>query len=263
MLENRCFLYRPGHAICKAIEAYPLSQIKLARPVLDIGCGDGWTVSCWYKDKIDMGIDLHEANPELAIKTGFYEDARVEDATVLNFPDGSFNSILSICAIEHIPDLEKVLKRVHALLRNNGVFVFTVPNKNLGDMLFTTVVLKKLKLNRLAEKYAGSKNRRSQHFHMYNGEEWKNILLKAGLATERCSKIFPRRGVILWSFLNSVLFKTIFLPFRIVRGLKIRLVDNFLRSIYSKVFAPFVEKTALNQDSLQGGYLLIIARKKS
>ena len=45
-------------------------------------------------------------------------------ATELPFPDGTFSRVWSQAVIYHVPDKRSVLKEVHRVLENGGIFVF-------------------------------------------------------------------------------------------------------------------------------------------
>jgi len=68
-------------------------------------------------------------------------------------PDESFSTVMSYSVLEHIEDLEPVLKEVHRLLKTNGKFYVTLPT-NLFDR-FSNVYqfLTVLGLKGLAESY--------------------------------------------------------------------------------------------------------------
>jgi SAM-dependent methyltransferase len=47
----------------------------------------------------------------------------------LPFADASFDSVLSVQSIEHVPDPERVLEEVRRVLRPDGVAMFVTPNR--------------------------------------------------------------------------------------------------------------------------------------
>ena len=58
---------------------------------------------------------------------------RVEDVTTLSFGDGTFDAILSLDVLEHVPDYTRALAEFARVLRPGGVVVFTVPFYDAQD----------------------------------------------------------------------------------------------------------------------------------
>ena len=95
-----------------------------AGTILDLGCATG-NYSAALKE---LGYDVKGAdvNPEYVRKSkerGI--DAVVIDDTV-PFPDKSFDTVICFEVIEHVPDVQKLLKEAKRLARKN--VLFTTPN---------------------------------------------------------------------------------------------------------------------------------------
>ncbi len=260
MLEERFYLYRPWIPICKSIEAEVIGALELAPPVLDIGCGNGLFASFCFKEKIDCGLDYDRNAIEEAKERDVYERLEVADARSLPFKDETFQTIVSICAVEHIPQLEKVLLNIRRVLKNGGQFIFTVPSEGFGDFLFGSTLLRTFGLKRLADKYGDKKNKKSGHLHIHSPSIWRKLLKNIGFDADSIDYIFPKEAVFLWSFFHSLPFKILFLPFRPFRRLNIRPVDNILRTILKNSLSNWIEKRSRPYPS-GGGYLLIKAKK--
>jgi len=260
MLDNRFYLYRPWIPICKAIEAGIVKGLELEPPVLDIGCGNGLFGTYCFREKIDCGLDYDENAVKEARERGTYKKVEAADARELPFKDNSFKTVISVCALEHIPELNKVLDGISRVLVKGGRLVFTVPSEEFGDFLFGSRLLRIFGLRKIAKRYGDNKNSKSDHFHIYPPLEWRDILEKKGFSIESIDHIFPKEAVFLWSFFHSFPFRIIFLPFRLLRDLRIRLVDNILRAILTGLLSCWIEgKTA--RYPKDGGYLIIQARK--
>ena len=52
---------------------------------------------------------------------------RSEDVTALSFGDGTFDAVVSLDVLEHVPDHRRALAEFARVLRPGGVLVFTVP----------------------------------------------------------------------------------------------------------------------------------------
>ncbi len=102
--------------------------------VLDLGCGNG-TTAIWlvgYSGCHATGIDLSGVRVDNANAARERQDPGLRDrlafekasATELPFPDGTFSRVWSQAVIYHVPDKRSVLKEVHRVLENGGIFVF-------------------------------------------------------------------------------------------------------------------------------------------
>jgi len=260
MLEDRFYLYRPWIPVCKSIEAGVIKSLKLTPPVLDIGCGNGLFAKFSFNQKIDVGLDYDKNAVEEAEKSGVYNDVRLGDAQSIPLTKDTFNTVVSVCALEHIPGLNEVLSSVYKVLKRGGRFIFTVPSEEFGTFLFGARLYRLLGARGLAERCAEVKNRKSGHIHIYSPEKWKEILRGQSFEAESIDHIFPKEAVFLWSFFHSIFFRTAFLPFRLFRDLNIKAVDNTLRFILKSLLSGWIEKRTGRYES-SGGYLLITAKK--
>jgi ubiquinone/menaquinone biosynthesis C-methylase UbiE len=92
--------------------------------VLEVGCGQGHLTRALFARGIDIvGID---ANPEAAdiAASGLVRHMKAE---ALDFADASFDEVISVHAIEHIPLLEQALAEMARVLRPGGQAVFVYP----------------------------------------------------------------------------------------------------------------------------------------
>ncbi|MHC5374174.1 class I SAM-dependent methyltransferase [Enterococcus sp. LJL120] len=100
------------------------------KTVLDLGCGYGW--HCIYAAehgaKAVVGVDLSEKMLAVArSKTHFanvrYEQNSIEEA---DFPEDTFDVVLSSLAFHYVEDFAAVAKNVHRYLKPGGEFIFSV-----------------------------------------------------------------------------------------------------------------------------------------
>lgn len=92
--------------------------------VLEVGCGRGHLTRRLAEAGVDIvGIDVNPKAAELA-GTDRVLTMRAED---LAFPDDSFDAVLSVHAIEHIPDLTGALAEMARVLRPGGRALFVYP----------------------------------------------------------------------------------------------------------------------------------------
>ena len=102
--------------------------------LLDIGCGSGlyFPPLAGAADRI-VGIDfspemIKAANRLVEEKELDNIELFVGSAEELPFPDGSFDGVLGIDVLHHIPDLHKAMTEVRRVLRPGGRFASIEPN---------------------------------------------------------------------------------------------------------------------------------------
>ena len=133
----------PGTDLFQAGFAIHISRYEFARKIisshgikgklLDVGCGTGYGTSflCDYLPLKVTGIDNNDGAIKFAKKN--YARKRLMfkkmDAQELKFPKNFFDSVISLELIEHLEKPEKLLRGVRKILRKNGVFVVSTPNK--------------------------------------------------------------------------------------------------------------------------------------
>jgi SAM-dependent methyltransferase len=176
----------PVHrALIRVLENRHFAELSLEHPVLDIGCGDGHYAAVAFPDGIDVGIDVTEEIVAEARRNGPYVRVEAASGTELPYPDAAFRTVVSNCVIEHIPDIEAVVREVSRVLTPGGRFIFSVPNDGFTDMLFTVRALKRIGLGGLAATYGRWWNRHAVHFHLDAPETWRERLARYGLIVDR------------------------------------------------------------------------------
>jgi SAM-dependent methyltransferase len=91
--------------------------------VLDLGCGTGHS---WREllPRESVGLDR---DPEVLAGQG--RETVAADMRALPFPSDSFDGVLSVQSIEHVPDPERVVGESRRVLRAGGVAIFVTPNR--------------------------------------------------------------------------------------------------------------------------------------
>ncbi len=109
------------------IPYFPLSPL-----ILEIGTGQGLGaifLAERLKDSSFIAIDNEHDMVKAAIqnvkKKGLQERIRVEwgDALALNFPDKSFDAVICITVLHHVPHYEKAIIEAARVLKPEGVFM--------------------------------------------------------------------------------------------------------------------------------------------
>lgn len=99
------------------------------KTILDAGCGKGrFSRMMAQKGAEVTGIDLSEGLLREAKKsgTGIYLQS---SATALPFPDNTFDCVLSVEVIEHVPDVEKSIIEMVRVLKKGGRIIIIDKNK--------------------------------------------------------------------------------------------------------------------------------------
>lgn len=121
---------RGREAMQRALSSLHLSGLR----VLDIGCGIG-QMAVWMAKQgahvtaIDVGPDLIDAARQVASLNSVSVDFRVGNATALEFADASFDAVVGMAILHHLPVdiLDACMEEVRRVLRPDGVAVFFEP----------------------------------------------------------------------------------------------------------------------------------------
>jgi SAM-dependent methyltransferase len=173
----------------------------LERPILDIGCGEGLFAKIVFDGKIDTGIDPDGRELQRARELGAYDELLQCYGNLIPKPDGSYRTIISNSVLEHIPDLEPVLREAHRLLAPGGRFYFTVPSENFDRYTVGNTFLSALGMRGQAERFRKFFNKFWRHYHYYTLDGWKELAARCGFAVVDGYTYNPRRTAILDDFL--------------------------------------------------------------
>lgn len=95
--------------------------------ILDFGCGSGIFVS----ELQEKGYDVHGVDISAeAIKFGELRGIKnlsIQDSHRLDFPDASFDVVLSLDVLEHLEDESWAIREVYRILKPGGKFMVMVP----------------------------------------------------------------------------------------------------------------------------------------
>lgn len=128
--------------------------------VLDIACGDGFgTDIIAARDVTITGADIVEEVIESAKQIRLKRDNmnfEVQDVLNLTYADSTFDVILSMETIEHIPDEDRYLEETRRVLKAGGRLILSTPQNSFGAVPFNGIHLKEYSLDelkRLVSKY--------------------------------------------------------------------------------------------------------------
>lgn len=120
----RCIL--PNNDSICGIKVTPLAEDRFTRVqnqvnagdyILDIGCGDNRFIKR-HKERGGTGIGIDIAPNKFA-------DIEVNDTKKLNFPDNTFDDIVLIATINHIPTRELTIRESFRCLKPGGKIIIT------------------------------------------------------------------------------------------------------------------------------------------
>lgn len=229
------FRGRELEAIARYTINNPLSSGKC---VLDLGCGEGNIGSIVF-NKIDVGLDVSFADALKASGCNTYKGIVTAEAGDIPFKDRAFDVIFSNSVIEHIKNMDKVLREVSRVLVKGGLFIFTVPSDK-----FTQYISMGLG-GRL---YANLRNRQLSHFNLLSEYEWHERLKFLSFSVIYKDSYLSEEEIAWWDKACIIL--------RLTRN--IAFVRNMLKD---KLYNQAKNLLGKNQVKAWGAALLIVARK--
>ena len=181
-------------AIPRAAECRLFAELHLDGPVLDIGCGDGTFVQALRPAHRWVGIDPAVEPLSEAREAAAYWSLAVAEGGVLPFRDGAFASVVSNSTLEHIPDVQPVLREMYRVLRPGGAFVVSFPSELFYDYHFGTAAMTRLRLKPLAWAYRRWVQRIARVHHADPPDVWRARLERLGLTVESWRYYLSRRN---------------------------------------------------------------------
>jgi ubiquinone/menaquinone biosynthesis C-methylase UbiE len=112
--------------------ALDLAGLSGDEAVLDVGCGNGsylWALGQREHRGIVVGMDLSPGMLDAARARTRHPDVLLGDAQVLPFPDDSFDVVLAMHMLYHLPDRAVGIRELRRVLRDDGVML-AVTNSN-------------------------------------------------------------------------------------------------------------------------------------
>lgn len=117
--------HRHRYALCEKFVA--------EKDVLDVACGEGYGAAMLARRaRRVIGVDIDAATISAAAeKYGSNErlEFKVADCASLPFAKGGFDVVVSFETIEHIAEQEAFVKEAARVLKKNGVFIVSTPNR--------------------------------------------------------------------------------------------------------------------------------------
>lgn len=231
LIEKFFSIFPVCHAIPRINEALVIKTIKLIPPVLDLGCGDGkFALLAFGKKEIDVGLDQDRKALEKAEKSGAYKKVVYANAEKMPFEKKIFYTVIANSVLEHVTNLDLVLREIHRVLNRGGILILTVPTPLVCHYLF---------FSKFIPFYAFFKRKIWRHINYFGERQWLRKLKNSGFKVESIRKTNSK---------NAILWADIFFPLTIFGPIK--WVINFL------------EKRKIFGENKNGATLVITAKKE-
>lgn len=240
-------------ALWRSVEAKHLSEVKLLRPILDVGCGWGEFAEA-FGVKIDMGVDLAPRDLYAAAKGKMYKNLALADARSLPFADNSYSSIFSISTFEHITETPSLLKEMFRVLKPGGTLAITMETKDVDENTFYRPFLKKIGLRKLSDWLTWAYNTKFHRHTLPLRSKWVKDIKKTGFDVIITKDIISPTITKLYDiFILTAWPAQLFRPF-IGRRKVFR--PKFIENLLVKIFLKYIE-----EEEVIGTNLLVVATK--
>lgn len=252
LLNNFLRIYpaQPATAVWRAVEIGALLRLGVPEGRgLDLGCGDGkltGVILDWTGPRRLIGVDPDPFETEAACKTGLYEAVHAVPGDAIPELDGSFDFVISNSVLEHVPDLESVLREVARLLRPGGAFLFTVPGPGFHANLHGGLLPWSSR-----SQYLSDLDERLSHLRYPTGEQWQTLCNAARLRLEGCRGYLNHNETRAWEMLSRLTGGLLYTlrgkrepPIAIQRKLGLRQLQNKIRmpSIVAKAIGTVIQR---------------------
>lgn len=206
LAERYCAV--PEMIVHKAIELRSLLNHDLSGEGLDLGCGTGIVGGALIRhaELSDLdGVDIAALN-EPTLRAQGYRNYIVADIQSLPQPSASFDYLVSVCVIEHVPDLDAVLSEAHRVLRADGRLCFTTPSPQFHRGLIAYHLLSRLGLKEKAARFQEFRDIMSMHHRYLTAAEWGAKLERLGFTDIVVEPIFSVRQHLAYDAMNVQLY---------------------------------------------------------
>lgn len=232
----------PSLGLWRAAEVAALRRHRYARPVLDLGCGDG-LVASMVLNRIEFGCDPYSESLRSALATGVYgrlDAVPVEEAGI---PEKSIATVICNSVMEHVPNPQPVLESVATMLAPGGCFVFTTPTDRFAQWLMLPM-----------DRYRSWRNMRLSHFNLWSKEQWAESLERHRLRVRDVRPYLRPALVFLWDTVDLL---------EQVRVAKKRLVGLVWRRLPHPALSRLAGAASrLDLSAASGGGQMIVAERQ-
>lgn len=213
------------------------SQLIKGR-VLDFGCGEGFFSGLIFgKQKINIGLDLFDnGRVREAIEKKIYKKVKLYDGNIIPYPDKYFNTVVSNCVLEHIPDIRSSLNEIYRILKPGGYFI-------------TSVMADQWEYNQFGSKIFGKKYldymRKTQvHHNLFTNKEWQAYFKKSGFKIKSIEGYLYKKSAFYLDFFHYLSIGSL-ISYKIFGSW---ILLNF--SPWNKIKTKLIKKINLEKDNL-------------
>lgn len=195
---------QPATAFWRGIEIDVLAQADFPEGLgLDLGCGDGILTDILFKrmGRVPrlVGIDPDPLEASAAQKYDFYERIHTVGGEAIPEEDATFDYVISNSVLEHIPNLEPVIREVGRVLKPGGRFYYTVPGPGFHENLSGS-------LSPFTDRadYLEQLDKRLAHFNYLTTEDWQAMCERHGMTVDSVTGYLGEKATKRWETLSRM-----------------------------------------------------------
>jgi SAM-dependent methyltransferase len=196
----KAYWFAPPVALWRAVELRVAAQQRYERPLLDLGCGDGLIGKALFGAgrQVDVGLDPWMDQVRRAANSTVYHHVDQAIGHAMPYADQRFATVFSNSVLEHIHDVEPVLREVRRVLQDGGRFIFTVPSDAFHSMLDGYARRMEAGDAAGAEAYAALVDERLEHRHYHTPDAWQELLAHAQMTLLEATYYIPEEVERFW-----------------------------------------------------------------
>lgn len=177
--------------------------------ILDLGCGGGLLSEEFAKNgAVVTGVDISENSikiaSEHALKNNLAIDYKVGSAEIIPAIDNEFDIVICADCLEHVDNLENVIREVSRVLKKDGLFCYDTFNRN-----FLSKVLAVWILERVLKWQYRSLNVSIRNYDVHDWRKFIRPLELIRLFNNHGLKNIEAKGILFAGFKNGTLITKI------------------------------------------------------
>jgi len=180
-------------ALERVQECRILAAKAFERPILDLGCGDGVFAEVFFPEPVDYGLDPDPAEIARARTANRYLHLLNSGGNSIPLGNASVGTIVCNSVLEHIPDIDPVLKESARILKPGGRLYLTLPTDCFDRNTWASLALELAGLSGAAASFRRFYNRFWHHHHAHDIRGWTAIFARNGLRVADCLPYASRR----------------------------------------------------------------------
>ncbi|MBM3137032.1 MAG: class I SAM-dependent methyltransferase [Chloroflexi bacterium] len=245
----------------RAVEGGYYHDIEIKEPVLDLGCGDGHFCFVTFEESAFkfIGIDPDFMSLVEAKQYPVYADLICARGDQLPFAKKYFSTTVSNSVLEHIDDVDSVIKEANRVMIHGGKLIICVPNDNFTQYLSLAKFFNRINMSFLAEKYRKFFNQISRHYHPDDPEIWKMRIGEANFEIIRSWNYFIPKSLAILEWGHYFGLPTWFNRKIFGRWILFPSIHN---PLLIRIYHWLKEHVERDQKSADGAYSFFISKKE-